>query len=47
MKTFEQWIEISNNIHSNKYTYIKMFKKHNCNYFELQCNIKPPNIDKF
>ncbi len=39
MKTFEQWIEISNNIHSNKYTYIKMFKKHNCNYFELQCNI--------
>lgn len=39
MKTFEEWVNISNNIHTNTYKYIKIFKKFNCYYFEIECSI--------
>lgn len=38
MKTFEEWVEISNKIHNSTYEYINIFKKHNGYYFTLKCN---------
>lgn len=37
MKTFEEWICISNEIHNNKYTYKQIFKKNNSNYLLITC----------
>ena len=37
MKTFEEWIKIANEIHENKYTYIKRYKKYNNYYLDIEC----------
>jgi hypothetical protein len=37
MKTFEEWVNISNEIHNSKYTYKQMFKKNNANYLVINC----------
>ena len=40
MKTFEEWINIANNIHNNKYKYNKKYKNEDGHfYFEILCNI--------
>ena len=39
MKTFEEWVNICNNIHKNKYKYIKKYKKDNKYWFlEIVCD---------
>jgi len=39
MKSFEDWIEIANNIHNNKYKYNKIYKDNKHYYYEVVCNL--------